>query len=330
MDGIASANTIMYDVRRLALCQMCVRVCFALLVVLLFMEILVNARLIPRWGPIVIGVIATMTHVAVVLYVLVLLFFLLMVGIVLQLLVGPVLENYGNLFQSFSQAFRMLFDIESLFVQFVQTYEFAHVEATSVAQSSTVWVQILCVGLVFSCWCIMCLVLLNLFISIITELYPKMRRQSETAWENLITGIMAHSTRLRVVNDANRHQWRDKFNGGNSAGGNSTGKDNNNSADPLPSASKSAPSSASSAAGAIATASATAATAVTNVRDYIARVQQHRWSYVLLRHSPFLTFQQAYNVVYARVVNVATQLYIVWDRHDCHLAEAEVYRGTGK
>lgn len=63
-------NTLVSDqIRELAVGETLARVFFTLLVVAMFMQFLVNARLVPRWGPIVIGVLATITHVTVLLYV---------------------------------------------------------------------------------------------------------------------------------------------------------------------------------------------------------------------------------------------------------------------
>ena len=194
------------------------------------------------------------------------------------------------------------------------SYEYAHVEASHVTFATAESLQIVAVGLTFSLWCVIGLVLLNLFIGIITELYPKMQRQSEAAWENLITGIMAHSIRTRLVNESINHKLKsrkkvDSSNSNaskkNSSRGTGTSNDKCDDSDDEKDNET-----------------------ITNVRDYIHRMRHHRWNYVILKHAPSLEFQHAYDVVYSRVIDLATQLSIVWDRTPS-MRNAEIYRGNG-
>jgi len=142
----------------------------AVMILLLAARVIKYLRIFPYWGPMVVAVVMTWLDPSVILYLGVTIGLTAALAVAFLVAFGAQVVEFSSLPASVFTLFTMSF-----------AEDWHEVEGATFRPLNTIF---------YLFYVVFAVVLLNLFIGIVTDVYPKAREKSQQEWENLITDLM--------------------------------------------------------------------------------------------------------------------------------------------
>lgn len=165
----------------------------AVLILLFVVRIIKYLRILPGWGPMVVAVLMTWQDASVLTYLAVSLGLTFSLSVAFHAAFGAEVLEFSSIPNSFYVLFTMSF-----------AEDWHEVEGASERGTTTVF---------YITYVVFAVVLLNLFIGIVTDVYPKARERSQKQWDEFITSMMQEDVLQKLNVDAvqtpiNRAMWK--------------------------------------------------------------------------------------------------------------------------
>lgn len=188
------------------------RVVLAILVFALCVRRFWNLTLVPVTGPMILAVFDTLTNRDFLAYMIVIFLTVFMFTLPFNFLWSGLVANFNTVASSYLRILDAMFEWELLVLD-VSSLPADYYLADSHGVFALSWLRFIFANKMFYLlWMFISLVLMNLFIGIMTDLYPKMQQQSQQEWEEMITLRMSHKVRKELGDMKKTTNWRSFLN----------------------------------------------------------------------------------------------------------------------